>query len=540
MQKDQLRKIWDRHWLPRVSARTAFYGGVAQYYQSCVCNKEKRIGEEIARGQAAIDQLKTAQSRFTIGSATMAKLCNTIIEKATAALATAKKDNDFIHHDQIPEVGTSLPFITLFSDLFEELAPASVQNAIQGYETRKAALINLEIGQLREATQLLNGALASLNRPDALEESQGQALPPSLKERATYVRTSGGIESIDRQLKEQRDMFFEHVEILTEIDQMLSDEKASDDQLRAQFGSKWTRATSDSLTEKFRTDLAKYREKITHNRTVDRRVKSKYVSAKDGIELLSLPEEQLAKRLPTESSSLSPAAFQELMSVVREVQREREVLEKEFVSKTVDVKAAFAADEGNVDGILDLVYPKILDQAYGPLQARALENLAKQKTVLEEIEEVGDGKALRSKLIEELATAGDTYQHLKKYFRKGVKVDGNLKQQLDALKSEVSDYVFKRKTEKEENLKGLTSSIAASQHGSPPNAPRYHEELKQPPPRPLPPAPTLKEQPPQQGFPPQQAYQPQPNPSSGQGFPGQYLGDRVPVAGPQVKKAKTI
>ncbi|KAK2706286.1 hypothetical protein QYM36_016354 [Artemia franciscana] len=34
-----------------VSARTAFYGGVAQYYQSCVCNREKRIGEEIARGQ---------------------------------------------------------------------------------------------------------------------------------------------------------------------------------------------------------------------------------------------------------------------------------------------------------------------------------------------------------------------------------------------------------------------------------------------------------------------------------------------------------
>ncbi|KAK2703830.1 hypothetical protein QYM36_017770 [Artemia franciscana] len=121
-----------------------------------------------------------------------------------------------------------------------------------------------------------------------------------------------------------------------------------------------------------------YREKITHNRYVDRRVKSKYESAKDGIELLSLPEEQLAKRLPTESSSLSPAAFQELMSVVREVQREREVLEKEFVSKTVDVKAVFTADEGNIDGILDLVYSKILDQAYGPLQARALENLAKQ------------------------------------------------------------------------------------------------------------------------------------------------------------------
>ncbi|KAK2703829.1 hypothetical protein QYM36_017769, partial [Artemia franciscana] len=129
---------------------------------------------------------------------------------------------------------------------FELESNISENGTVLGYETRKAGLINLEIGQLREATQLLNGGLASLNRPDALEESQGQALPPSLKERATYVRTSGGIESIDRQLKEQQDMLASNDEILTKIDQMLRDEKASDDQLRAQFGSKWTRATSDS------------------------------------------------------------------------------------------------------------------------------------------------------------------------------------------------------------------------------------------------------------------------------------------------------
>ncbi|XP_065565617.1 vesicle-fusing ATPase 1-like isoform X2 [Artemia franciscana] len=41
-----------------VSARTAFYGGVAQYYQSCVCNREKRIGEEIARGQELVSLTK--------------------------------------------------------------------------------------------------------------------------------------------------------------------------------------------------------------------------------------------------------------------------------------------------------------------------------------------------------------------------------------------------------------------------------------------------------------------------------------------------
>jgi len=44
-----------------------------------------------------------------------------------------------------------------FLDLFENLVPISVQQALSAYDVRKAELVNLEIGKLREATQILNG-----------------------------------------------------------------------------------------------------------------------------------------------------------------------------------------------------------------------------------------------------------------------------------------------------------------------------------------------------------------------------------------------
>lgn len=42
-------------------------------------------------------------------------------------------------------------------DLFEDLVPISVQQALSAYDVRKTELVNSEIGKLRESTQILNG-----------------------------------------------------------------------------------------------------------------------------------------------------------------------------------------------------------------------------------------------------------------------------------------------------------------------------------------------------------------------------------------------
>lgn len=50
-QKDFLRPLWDKEWIPIVSGKQAALNALAEYYQSLVCKSNKLIGEEITRLQ---------------------------------------------------------------------------------------------------------------------------------------------------------------------------------------------------------------------------------------------------------------------------------------------------------------------------------------------------------------------------------------------------------------------------------------------------------------------------------------------------------
>ena len=103
-------------------------------------------------------------------------LLQEMADKIKKKLAGAKKDNDFIYLDQVPSldslesVGRAVlakptaiqtPMSSSFTDLFPSLVPVAVNQAIATYENKKAELVNKEIGRLREATQVLNGYVAT-------------------------------------------------------------------------------------------------------------------------------------------------------------------------------------------------------------------------------------------------------------------------------------------------------------------------------------------------------------------------------------------
>lgn len=48
------------------------------------------------------------------------------------------------------------PLSTKFRDLFESLAPLSIQNALSLFESRKIDVVNLERGRMRESTEIMN------------------------------------------------------------------------------------------------------------------------------------------------------------------------------------------------------------------------------------------------------------------------------------------------------------------------------------------------------------------------------------------------
>lgn len=82
----------------------------------------------------------------------------------------AKKDNNFIYNDLVPDFNTLEPpgkatlakpvqFTTPapnFQDLFKDLMPLTVSQAVSAYTTKKEGLVSSELERLREATHTLN------------------------------------------------------------------------------------------------------------------------------------------------------------------------------------------------------------------------------------------------------------------------------------------------------------------------------------------------------------------------------------------------
>ena len=102
---------------------------------------------------------------------------------------------------------------------FDDMVPVVVHQAMASCDVRKSEMTNSKIAQLREASQLLNSILASLNLPAAIEDSAGGAdtVPQSLKEKAKAVEDAGGISSLMRSVNDLPELVQRNREILDEV-----------------------------------------------------------------------------------------------------------------------------------------------------------------------------------------------------------------------------------------------------------------------------------------------------------------------------------
>ncbi|XP_075232004.1 programmed cell death 6-interacting protein-like protein AliX isoform X2 [Lycorma delicatula] len=501
-QKESVRQIWDKDWIPIIAGKQAIFHGIAQFRQSLVCRANKAVGEEITRLNSAIELFKVGQQRWKPSA------CVDHLNKAQRNLSEAQKDNDFIYHERIPDaknlepipraaVAKPLPMpqklSASFKDLFENLIPMAVHQSLASYEVRKNELVTIEINKLRESTQLLNSVLASLNLPAALEDTCGEALPPSLAEKAEHICSLGGVQKLESMIRELPELLQRNKDIIDEADRMLQEEKASDDQLKEQFKERWTRTPSDKLTETFRVNTSKYRELVNNAIQADKTVRDKFEAHKRGIELLSegpnVMQASIPKAVNGDSSAHESSAasnLRHLMEQVETMKAERDSIECELKSATSDMKEQFLSALTN-DGTINeqALSIEILGRVFGPLQKQVKDSLAKQESLLAEIQlqntafcnersGVGGAAAKRDAVLKELAAAHDAYVELLSNLQEGTKFYNDLTQMLLTFQNKISDYVFARKTEKEELMKDLTQSIS-------------RDGKKEPPPRPPPP-----------------------------------------------------
>ncbi|KAF5294646.1 hypothetical protein FQA39_LY02778 [Lamprigera yunnana] len=537
-QRENLKHIWDRDWTPTVAGKQAGYHAVAEYYQSLVSKSNQLVGEEIARLEHSMELFKAAQTRS--GKPAMFQ---DFANKAQRNLNEAKKDNDFIYHERIPDIKSlspvgkaqlakipqvPYPMSQNFQDLFSNLVPVVVHQAIAAYDVRKTEVQNAEISKLRESTQFLNSVLASLNLPAAVEATQGgNTLPPSILEKSETVRRMGGINQLNELITELPELLKRNQDILDEADRMLNEENEADVTLRKQFKERWTRTPSDKLTEMFRSNASKYRQIINNAVQADQTIREKYETFKSGMELLSKSSEELEAGVPAGpggnvSDCDSVQTLRQLMEEVEAMKAERDVIESELKSATVDMKEQFLQSLNNDGGINEpALSMESIANVFGPLQKQVKESVEKQEDLIARIqsahtqfvEETGSSAGSRENMLRHLASAHDAFRDLQNNLQEGTKFYNDLTQLVVVFQNKISDYCFARKTEKEELMKDLTQECSRQAPLPPPSQPSFYSEVKK-----TEPSPTTPVSPPQ--------YQP----ASGLPYPVQVQGMPVPFA----------
>lgn len=507
MQKESVRTLWDKDWIPVVSGKQALYNGIAQFHQARVCNANKAIGEEISRLQYTVELLTAAATRSgkpNLGNA------NDWSRKAERALADAKKDNDFIYHERIPDVKqltpigraavvkpTAVPdrFFPSETDLFEKLMPVHIHQALAAFDVRRQEVVGKELNRLKEGTNLLNELLNSMNLPAALEDTTGGGVPQSLKEKSDAIVQAGGVELLERLMKELPEMLQRNTDLLNENERMLREEKESDENLRNQYKEKWNRTPSDKLTQTFLSNAGKYRTIINNAQQADSVVREKFNTHLPGIRSLAAGVASLNSSLPAGAGGAGGTAAQRLkvlMESVETLKAERAVIDSEIRGTNPDMKSVFlsAAATGSLNE--PLLSTQALDRAFSPLQAQVSESISQQEQLIAQIQELyqpfiqerGGAGSDRETALKSLAQAHDAYMELKGNLEEGTKFYNDLTQLLVTFQNKVSDFCFARRTEKEELLKDLSSSFAGMTIEPPPAAPTHHQQQATEPARP--------------------------------------------------------
>nr|XP_017504051.1 programmed cell death 6-interacting protein isoform X3 [Manis javanica] len=486
--KDTLPKyFYFQEVFPVLAAKHCIMQANAEYHQSILVKQLKRFGEEIARLQHAAELIKTVASRYD-------EYVNVkdFSDKINRALTAAKKDNDFIYHDRVPDLKdldpigkatlvkstpVNVPISQKFTDLFEKMVPVSVQQSLAAYNQRKADLVNRLIAQMREATTLANGVLASLNLPAAIEDVSGDTVPQSILTKSTSVIEQGGIQTVDQLIRELPELLQRNREILDESLRLLDEEEATDNDLRAKFKERWQRTPSNELYKPLRAEGTNFRSVLDKAVQADGQVKECYQSHRDTIALLCKPEPELNAAIPsanpakTMQGSEVVNVLKSLLTNLDAVKKEREGLENDLKSVNFDMTSKFLTALAQ-DGVIDEEALSVteLDRIYGGLMTKVQESLKKQEELIKNIQvshqefskmkQSNNEANLREDVLKNLATAYDSFVELVANLKEGTKFYNELTEILVRFQNKCSDIVFARKTERDELLKDLQQSIA--------------------------------------------------------------------------------
>jgi len=283
-----LSQHFDKSWIVHVQLKTAIFYAEACYRYGLELHEKEEIAEEIARLKSAVSVLTEAKKNSRGAAAQLLDAINKLEVNINRNLERAVKENDRVYLMRVPPASSlsPLPAFAMVKPMvmsevldaskekmFASLVPDNSAKALSRYTEMVDGIIRTQAEKLQQASELTRVRLREMELPDSILALEGNfTLPTNLKEDVEAVQISGGPAGLESELQQLKDLRRVNQELLVQTEELLQKESREDAQFRSQFGTKWTRPQSSTLTKNLLDRLNRFAGNLKQAAESDARI----------------------------------------------------------------------------------------------------------------------------------------------------------------------------------------------------------------------------------------------------------------------------
>ncbi|KAI4357713.1 hypothetical protein L6164_001645 [Bauhinia variegata] len=485
-----LSQHFEKGWVAHVQLKAALFYAEACYRYGLELHEKEEIAEEIARLRSGISALTEAKKNSKGAAAQILDAISKLEANLNRNLERAVKENDRVYLMRVPNPNTLAP-LPSFSmvkpmvmnevldaskeKMFASLVPDGSAKVLSRYTEMVDDIIRTQAEKLQAASELTRVRLKEMDLPDSILALEGNfSLPTELKEDVEAVQICGGPAGLESELQQLKDLRRVNQELLIQTEELLQKESREDAQFRSQFGTKWTRPQSSTLTKNLQDRLNRFagnlkqaaesdgriehsiREYASLMAILDRRpIESALPSLARPIMSLDANEDAIVGSLKQSLRQLETLGAQRagLEDMLKDMKRKDDILPK-LMTSTGSYEDLFKKEIAKYDHICEDIAQNIEAQEQLLLQIQA------QNDEFSAIFNLEDYKASREKCYKQIEVAIAKFREIKDNINEGLKFYVTLQDAITKVKQHCSDFIMTRSIQSREMIEDVQRQVA--------------------------------------------------------------------------------
>ncbi|XP_057810716.1 vacuolar-sorting protein BRO1 [Salvia miltiorrhiza] len=481
----------DKAWIAHVHLKAALFYAEACYRYSLELHDKEEIAEEIARLKSGVNAISEAKKTAPRGAAQqLLDAINKLETNMNRNLERAMKENDRVYLMRVPPASSLSPLPTFSmvkpmpmgevldasrERMFASLVPDSSAKALSRYTEMLDDITRTQAEKLQQGSELARVRLKEMDLPDSILALEGNfTLPTALKEEVEAVQICGGPAGLEAELQQLKDLRRVNHEMLVQVEEQLQKEATEDSQFRNQFGTRWTRPQSSTLTKNLQDRLNRFAANLKQAAESDARIER---SVRENAALLSILDcHPIESALPTLARPIMSLDANEdaVVGALKQNLRQLETLGAhraglEDMLKDMKRKDDILPKLMTSTGSQEDLFRKELSK-YDTICQEIAENLDSQEHLLTQIQahndefaaifNLEDYKASRENGYKQIEAAIAKFREIKDNINEGLKFYVTLQDAITIVKQQCSDFVMTRNIQCREMIEDVQRQMS--------------------------------------------------------------------------------